>query len=343
MILVTGGTGLVGSHLLYQLTLENELVFAIYRKNSNLGAVRRVFSYYNSNFAELFKKIKWVEADITDIVSLENVFENITHVYHCAAFVSFNPKDYRTMRKTNIEGTSNVVNCCIAKKIQKLCFVSSIATMDKTVGKKLIDEDCEWNSNSPHNPYAITKYGAEMEVWRASQEGVPVVIVNPGVILGSGFWHLGTGKIFDKIYKGMPFYTEGVTGFVYVEDVIKTMLLLMEKTIENRRFVLVAENISFKEVFSLIANKFSKKPPRIKVTKFMSELVWRLGALKSFFFNLSPILTKHSAKSIHGSYYYSSEKIKTSFDFSFTSVEKSIQVICKQYLQDIVAKKNVAK
>ena len=334
MILVTGGTGLVGSHLLYWLSLENEKVRATYRKNSNLQAVKKVFSYYTLNFEEFFKKIEWVEADVTDIISLEKAFESITHVYHCAALVSFNPKDYKIMRKINIEGTSNIVNLCIANEIKKLCFVSSVATIDKTVGKELIDEDCEWSANSNNNSYAITKYGAEMEVWRASQEGVPVIIVNPGVILGTGFWHQGTGEIFAKVFKGMPFYTEGITGFVFVKDVAKLMLLLMKSDYENERYILVSENLSFKEVFTQIANRFSKKPPQIKVTKFMSEFVWRFESLKSFIFNKTPLLTKHSAKSIHSNYFYSSEKVKKALNYSFEPFEKTLKSICAIYINE---------
>jgi len=167
MILVTGGTGLVGAHLLYYLLLENDKVKAIHRKNSDLQAVKKVFSYYTKDFEAVFQKIEWVEADITDVYLLEKAFENITKVYHAAALVSFNPKDYKTMRKVNIEGTSNIVNLCIDKKVKKLCFVSSIATIDKTIKNNNIDEECEWNTETNNYGYAITKYGAEMEVWRA--------------------------------------------------------------------------------------------------------------------------------------------------------------------------------
>mgnify|MGYP000444878606 CR=1 FL=1 len=237
MILVTGGTGLVGAHLLYHLSLENDVVTAIHRENSNLQAVKKVFSYYTKDFEHLFNKIKWIEADITDICQLEIAFENITEVYHSAALVSFNPKDYKAMRKINIEGTTNIVNFCINKKVQKLCFVSSIATIEKSINNKVIDEEGEWNVEKNNYGYAITKYGAEMEVWRASQEGIDVVIVNPGVILGAGFWNTGSGALFPKIYKGLQFYTEGITGFVAVKDVVIIMIRLMNSTIKNKSII----------------------------------------------------------------------------------------------------------
>ena len=331
MILVTGGTGLVGAHLLYHLSLENDVITAIYRTNSNIQAVRRVFSYYTTNFEQLFNKINWVEADITDICQLEIAFESITEVYHSAALVSFNPKDYKAMRKINIEGTSNIVNLCIARKIQKLCFVSSIATIEKSINNKIIDEEGEWNVEKNNYGYGITKYGAEMEVWRASQEGIDVVIVNPGIILGAGFWNAGSGALFSKIYNGLQFYTEGITGFVDVKDVAIVMIRLMNSTIKNERYILVSENVSFKNVFNQIAINFDKKEPTIEVTKWLSEIAWRLDWVKSFITRKSPVLTKQSAQSIHKKHFYSSEKIKKELNFEFEPISKTVAEVCEFY------------
>jgi nucleoside-diphosphate-sugar epimerase len=333
MILVTGGTGLVGSHLLYHLALENDMIKAIYRKNSNINAVKKVFSYYSKNFEELFSKIVWVEADITDVFQLEIAFENITEVYHAAALVSFNTSDYKAMRKINIEGTYNIVNFCIEYQVKKLCYVSSIATLEKVGEATVITEENEWSSEKNNYGYAITKYGAEMEVWRASQEGVNVVIVNPGVILGAGFWHQGSGAIFSKIYKGFKFYSEGVTGFVSVTDVVKIMMQLMQSEIKNERYILVAENISFKEVFFTIASNFNKKVPSIKVTKLMSELTWRIAWLKTVFTKKPPLLSKQSAKSIHNKHYYTSAKIKTDLNYQFEPITTTIKHVCSLFLK----------
>jgi nucleoside-diphosphate-sugar epimerase len=328
MILVTGGTGLVGAHLLYHLSLENDVIKAIHRKKSDLNAVKNVFSFYSEDFEQLYAKINWVEADITDICQLEVAFENVTEVYHSAALVSFNPADYKAMRKINIEGTSNIVNFCIDYTIKKLCFVSSIATIEKSLGKKLITEENEWNIEKNNYGYAITKYGAEMEVWRASQENVDVVIVNPGVILGAGFWNNGSGAMFSKINKGMPFYSEGITGFVSVTDVVKTMMLLMKSTIKNERFILVSENVSFKTVFNEIATNLNKKLPSIKVTKLLSEIAWRLDWFKAIISKKQPILTRQSAKSMHNKHHYSSEKVRKALNFQFKPIIETIEEIC---------------
>ncbi|PQJ21713.1 NAD-dependent epimerase/dehydratase family protein [Tenacibaculum sp. SG-28] len=332
MILVTGGTGLVGAHLLYHLAKENDAIVAIYRTKNRLEKTANVFAYYTENFTALFNKIQWVQADITDIPSLELVFSfPIIQVYHCAALVSFNPDDYKQMRSVNICGTANIVNFCIHNSVKKLCFVSSIAAVGDAVEDKIITEENEWSDTDDNHGYAITKYGAEMEVWRASQEGIPVVIVNPGVILGSGFWEEGSGKLVRQVDKGLRFYTEGVTGFVSVKDVVKAMILLAESSVKNQRFILVSENLSFREVFSIIAEALGKQKPSIKIGSFVTSVFWRFDWVVSKLMNRQPILTKNSAKSVHNVNRYSSRKITEEINFIFTPVTKAIQEVCENY------------
>ena len=332
MILVTGGTGLVGSHLLYHLLLKNDSVKAIHQKTSDLNAVKKVFAYYSPDVESLYKRIDWVEASLNDIPELKIAFKDITHVYHCAAFVSFDPVDYIKMRKINIEGTTNIVNLCISNSIKKLCFVSSIATLEKDIKKEVIDETENWDKNIDKSGYSITKYGAEKEVWRASQEGIDVVIVNPGVILGSGFWDKGTGELFSKIKNGFPFYSEGITGFVDVIDVVQIMQKLMLSNVKNERFVLVSENISFKDLFFLIADEFKVKRPSFKVSKTWSEILWRLEKVKSTIFRSSPLITKHSSRSSQTKRFYSSNKIKKVLNINFNEIDKTVIRVCKNFI-----------
>ncbi|MDG2195161.1 MAG: SDR family oxidoreductase [Polaribacter sp.] len=333
MILVTGGTGLVGSHLLYHLTLENDVIRAIYRTKKSIEAVQKVFFYDADNGASLFSKIEWIQADITDVPSLEKAFEKVTFVYHAAALVSFDPLAYRTMRQVNIDGTANIVNFCIDKKVQKLCFVSSIAAVGESINSIEINEENEWVVGKNHSGYPITKYGAEMEVWRATQEGVDVVIVNPGIILGAGFWTSSSGKFFTQVAKGFRFYTEGITGFVGVTDVVTAMLQLMKSEVKNERFILVSENNSFKEVFSQIAEGLGKKKPTIKISKIVTAVLWRIDTIISKITKKTPLLTKENAKSLHEASFYSSEKIKKEINYSFEPIKEVIQKTCTLFLK----------
>ncbi len=331
MILVTGGTGLVGAHLLVALTKSNDKVRAIHRKNSNIDDVKRVFSYYFNDINPYFSKIEWVEADITDIPSLEKPFQGISYVYHCAAIISFHPKAYYKMRKVNIEGTANIVNLSIVQKVKKLCFVSSVAAVGKAIKNNLIDENCEWTVENSNYGYAITKHGAEMEVWRGTQEGLDAVIVNPGIIFGAGFFDSGSGSLFKTVNKGLKFYTEGVTGYVDVKDVVKAMQQLMDSNIKNERFLLVSQNLSFKEVFNLIAKGFDKKEPTVKVSKLMSEILWRFSSVITAITGKKPMLTKHSAQSIHKNNQFSNDKIKEAIGFDFIPVNETIKRVCKEF------------
>ncbi|MEN8879459.1 MAG: SDR family oxidoreductase [Polaribacter sp.] len=333
MILVTGGTGLVGSHLLYHLSVNNDKIRAIYRTEASLKRVKKVFSYYTSD-VKLFSKIKWFKADITDVPSMKPAFADIKYVFHCAALISFNPKDYREMRKVNIHGTAILVNLAIDAKVKKFCFVSSIAAVGDAMQGNLVDEECEWNKEQDNSGYSITKFGAEMEVWRASQEGVDVVIVNPGVILGSGFWNAGSGKLFTQVYNGFKYYTEGITGFVAVQDVVKPMIQLMQSSVKNERFILISENKSFKDVFFSIADAFGKKRPYKKVKTWQTEIAWRVSWIVSKVNGVSPLLTKHSAKSAHNITKYSSQKVIHAIDYQFEAIDTSIQRITRNYTKD---------
>ncbi|AQS94622.1 NAD-dependent epimerase [Polaribacter sp. BM10] len=330
MILVTGGTGLVGAHLLYHLIKNDKKIRAIYRSEEKIKAVEKVFSYYTDD-TSLITKIDWFKADITEVPAMIPAFKNIEKVYHCAAFISFNPKDYREMRKVNIHGTAIIVNLAIDAKVKKMCFVGSIASVGDALNGQLITEENEWNKEEDNSGYSITKFGAEMEVWRASQEGVEVVIVNPGVILGSGFWFAGSGKLFSQVYNGFKYYTEGITGFIGVKDVVKTMMFLMDSNIKNERFILVSENKTYKEVFFLIADAFGKKRPSIKIKRWQTSLLWRFASFLSFFTKKEPLLSKYSAKSAHEVSKYSSEKINRLLNFNFDKVDEIIKNVAKNY------------
>jgi dihydroflavonol-4-reductase len=321
MILVTGATGLVGSHLVLHLLEKNEKVRAIYRNSNSIAKTKSLFQLYNKE-AE-FGKIEWVLADITDVPSLELVFENINSVYHCAALISFDPKEENQLRKINIEGTANIVNFCLAKKIQKLCYVSSIAALgDLKEGETILNEESEWNSEKYHSDYAISKYGAEIEIWRGQQEGLEVVIVNPGVILGPGFWEAGSGILYPKVRDGLPFYTKGATGFISVNDVVKAMFQLMKKDVNGQRFILISENIGFETLLNTIAKSLDVKPPTVYAKPWMTGILWRLDWISSSLFFTKRKLSRAMAESLDRSDLISNEKVKLELDFEFENILK---------------------
>lgn len=328
MVLVTGGTGLVGSHLLLHLIENGESVRAIYRNLETIQKTKDLFSLYKKE--TLFEKISWIQADIIDVSSLEMAFENVDYVYHCAALISFDPKDEDALRKNNIEGTANIVNFCIAKNIKKLCFVSSIAALgDLKENEKIITEETEWNPEKPHSDYAISKYGAEMEIWRGQQEGLNSVIVNPGVILGPRIWKQGSGMLFKKIENGFPFYTKGISGFIAVTDVVKIAVMLMKSDIKNERFTLIAQNIVFQDLFNSIADALKVKRPSIYVSPLLTRFLWRIDWFISAIFRLKRKLDRATAQASYSKNHYSNEKITRVLGTEFLDIHQYINTISK--------------
>ena len=328
MILVTGGTGLVGCHLLYQLVLENKKINALHRKNSNIEVVKKVFSFYSQDYKSLFNKINWIEGDINDLSSLNNALKNITEVYHCAAFISFNKKDLEMMRKINIEGTANLVNCSIERKINKFCYVSTIAAVGER-NNPLIDEECEWKENN--NPYSETKHFAEMEVWRGIAEGLKAVIVNPGVIVGSGFWKRGSGAFITQVSRGMNYYPIGKTGFICVKDVVQIMIDLMKKNIFSNRFILVAENWKQKDFIYSICKNLNLEPPKKQASKSVMYLGLFVDLVRSKLLNKKRRFSRAIIKSGNSINEYSNQKIIKALNFKFSKVEDSIKETCKNF------------
>ena len=323
MILVTGATGLVGSHLLVQLLQENEEVKALFRSEKQLEKVKHVFGYHDQT--ALFDKINWVKGDITDIPSLEIAFENVTHVYHCAALISFDPSDEDKLRKINSEGTANVVNCCLDFGIKKLCHVSSIAALgNPKEHETTITEETEWNQEELHSDYAITKYGAEMEVWRGNQEGLDIIIVNPGVIFGFGFPNQGSDAIIQSVKRGQRFYTKGTIAIVSVNDVVKSMIALMNSSISGEKFIVVGENLSLEHFLLFVARTFGIKKPNIYANKTLTEIAWRMDWLYSFLTGNKRKFTKTLAHSAHNTTFVSNQKISEKIGFTFQKKEEYI-------------------
>ncbi|GAA4313311.1 NAD-dependent epimerase/dehydratase family protein [Pontixanthobacter gangjinensis] len=335
MILVTGGTGLVGAHLLFELAQKNEKLRAAIRATSDTRQVKKVFEYYcdKARAHQLFNRIEWVTADINDIPALDAAFKDINNVYHCAALISFDPSDEKKLRKINIEGTANIVNLCISHRVEKLCYVSSVAAIGSAKNSSSVDENTKWNPEEDHNDYAISKYGAEIEVWRGTQEGINTVIVNPGIIIGPGFWDSGSGKIFRRIDNGLKHHFPKVSGFVGVKDVVQVMTGLMESPVVNEKYILVSENISFEKVLKETAEYLEKPKPDYQLKKWMIALGWFFQKIGSWF-GAKREITRDSIQGLYEETYYDNSKIRNNMDFEFTPVSEVLKETAEIYRRD---------
>ena len=311
MIFVTGASGLVGSHLIQSLLSKGKKVRALYRQAVPVFAGA--------------EQCDWVKGDILDPIGLNEALEGVDYVYHCAAIVSFAPGAAAKMLHSNVEGTANVVNACLTQKVKKLIFVSSVAALGRIRETEAIDESMHWTPETSNSVYGQSKYLAELEVWRAMEEGLPMAIVNPVIILGAGDWNNGSSGIFKSAYNEFPWYTGGMSGFVDVLDVVDAMQLLMESDITGQRYVLSADNLAYRTLFNSIATAFNKRLPTKKVTPFLAGIVWRLEAIKGFFTGKAPLLTKETAATAQATVRFNNQKFLKAFpNFQYRKLEDTI-------------------
>jgi dihydroflavonol-4-reductase len=321
-VLVTGGTGFLGAYILKELVEKGYQVRAI-RRNSKLP------SFIS---ATVFEKVEWINGDLLNIPLLESAMANTDTVVHAAAKISFSANDRDELFKTNVEGTANIVNAALLNNVKRLVYVSSVAALGRTGNGDTVNEEKKWEDSKLNTNYAISKYYAEMEVWRGMGEGLPIIVVNPSTILGYGDWNTGSCAIFKNVFHEFSWYTNGVNGFVDVEDAAHATVLLMESSIENQRFILNGDNWSFRHLFNTIADSFGKKHPVKEATPFLAEVAWRMEKIKALFTGKSPLLTRESARVAQTKTYFDASKVlKALPGFQFTPLQQTIATACSKY------------
>lgn len=336
MILVTGATGILGRVIVLQLLKQGKSVVAAKRKSSNIEEVKDSYKFYTDTPDAFFDRIKWVDVDFDDTFSLENAIRGIEEVYHCAATVSFHPADQRKMYHTNIEGTKNLLFACEGSKVKKFCFVSSIAVLDGVNEKDETDENSDYNQKLDHSAYAVSKHFSEMEVWRAAAEGLNTVIVNPGIIIGSGNWTQSSGLLFQNLAR--PYTFSGGASYVDVRDVAKASIELMDNNVFNERFILISENKRYAEVASYVRKKIGLSAPKIIPSALLT-----VGRVLNFVFGwlFSPLrmVDKVNTESVTSMNNVSNDKIVKTLEFKFIPVNESIDFHLENYRTDKKSKK----
>ena len=321
-VLVTGGTGFIGAYIIKELVEKGYAVRAIRRSNK--------LPFFIS--PDILNKVEWVTSDVLDVISLDEAMNGVESVIHSAALVSFDKRERKQMYNTNVDGTANIVNLSLENGIKKLVHISSISALGRTSTGEHVNEEKKWVDGKLNSHYGISKNKAEMEVWRGMGEGLDAVIINPSTVLGFGNWHESSCAIFKNSYKGFPWYTKGVNGFVAVEDVARTAVLLMESNITEERFIINHENWEFKKLFDAIADGFGQKHPKWQATPFLSGIAWRMEKIKSALKNAKPLLTKETARIALSKTYWQNDKIlKALPGFSFMPLEPCILKTCKNY------------
>ena len=332
MVLVTGATGILGRVIVLELLKRGKTVRATKRKTSNLNEVKNSFKFYTENPDDFFNKIQWINVDFQDIISLQKALVGVEEVYHCAAKVSFHPKDEKKMYQTNIEGTKQLLYACENSSVKKFLFVSSIAVLDGFNENGELDEASDFNPKIDHSAYAVSKHFSEMEVWRASAEGLNTIIVNPGLIIGSGNWKESSGTLFTEFEKN-DYTFSGGTSYVDVRDVAKISIELMNQNAFGERFILVSESAKYEEVGNFIRQKLGKSP-----LKMLPKSVLKIGYYLNILFGwlISPLkmANKVNIQSVTEFNAISNQKIKEKLNYKFISVKESLAFHVENYKKD---------
>ena len=322
MILVTGGTGFLGSYIIKQLVEKGYAVRAI-RRSSKLP-------FWISK--EIIDTVEWMDGDVLDVVALQDAMEGVDTVIHSAAIVSFAKKDRKEMYQVNVEGTANVVNMALEKNVRRLIHISSVAALGRSENGGHVNEEKKWEESKANTHYGKSKFKAELQVWRGISEGLEAVIVNPSTILGYGDWSSSSCAIFKSIYYGFKWYTPGINGFVDVDDVARATILLLESTINEERYIVSGDSWSFQKLQNTIADGFEKKRPYKQTTPFLLSVAWRMEKLKSLFTGKKPLLTKESANVAQSKTWFDNDKILAVLPgFTFTPLEETINKACQLY------------
>jgi len=322
MVLVTGGTGFLGSYIIKQLVEKGYAVRAIRRSNKLPFWIPK----------EIFDKVEWIEGDVLDVVALDEAMEGVDTVIHSAAIVSFIKKERRNMYQVNVEGTANVVNIMLEKNIRRLVHISSVAALGRSAAGGHVNEERKWEESKVNTHYAKSKYKAELQVWRGIGEGLEAVILNPSTILGYGDWNNGSSAIFKNVLDEFKWYVSGINGFVDVEDAAKVAVLMMESNINEQRYIVNGDTWPFKKIQDTIADAFGKKRPGRHTTPLLMNVAWRLEKIKSFFTGKKPMLTQESSRVAQSKTWFENDKLlKALPGFSFTPLEETIKKACEKY------------
>lgn len=335
MILITGSTGILGGHLLVYLLEKGQKIRLTYREGSDREGLKKRVVFENPALETAWNTLEWVPAALDDIPQLELALDGVDTIYHCAGLVSFDPRDRDELLKVNWEGTQNLVNIALAKGIKTFCYASSVATIGGIT--KTVSEKDAWDP-ARTNVYATSKYLGEMEVWRGSQEGLNTVIVNPGVILGTGPWTGGSGRLVPAIANGLRYSIPGSSGFVGAWDVARCMIRLVQEEHFAQRYILVGNHLSYADLFAKIAAAFQEEgknrevAPAKQLKPWHLEILWRLDWLRAHLSGGQRKLSRDVARTLTRKREYDTTRIAKVLDFEFEPIDQLIKSSVRAYL-----------
>ena len=256
--MVTGATGFVGGNLARDLWNRGYEVRALIRPGSNTLTMDGT-------------GIRRVEGDILDRESLRLGMLGCDAVFHCAAVYTFWSRNPAGVRRTNVEGTVNVLESARDADVDRVVYTSTVSTIGIPEEGTLGDESSALTPHMLHGHYKQSKFEAEQEALRLAAEGVPVVVVNPTAPVGP--WDVKptpTGKIIlDFLRRRIPAYLATGLNLVDVADVSAGHILALERGEVGQRYILGNRNVTLKEMFLMLSGITGLPAPRLRLPYWM--------------------------------------------------------------------------
>jgi len=279
-ILVTGGSGYIGSAVVRELVTGKDKVKVLVRKTDDLCNIEGL-------------GLELVYGDITDFHSIKEALKGCDRVFHLAAIYAIWLPDPKMMYWVNVQGTKNVLEACLQKKIKKVVYTSSVAALGAHGKERPADESAQFNLWHTKDHYYLSKFRAEQAALDYSRRGLPVVIVNPTNPCGPrDMMPTPNGQLIINIINGkLPGYVDGGINVSDIDDTAKGHVLAMEKGKPGGKYVLGNTNVSVKEYFDMIAQVGGGKSPSIKIPRAVAVVSGYLYQLLAEITRKPPVTT----------------------------------------------------
>ena len=321
-VLVTGGTGFIGSNLAIALVKRGCCVRILRRPNSDLRAIGNA-------------EVEHVVGDVRDPHSLRRAVQGCDTVFHTAALISHWRKERPLMYETNILGTRNVANACLEAGVERFVYTSSVAAVGYEPDGRPADEHTRFNWHPFDIGYRISKYEAEQEVLRAVKLGLPAVIVNPSVVIGPRDIRFRGGRIILDIYKKRIFYyTDGGINIVYIDDIVRGHLEAAEKGRIGERYILCGENLSYKEIFTTTARIVNGIVPLFKLPTLGVKVVAAAAETGARLMNQRPWVSSELVAGMEIQNRFSCRKAERELSYSITPFKEAVEKTYSWYREN---------
>jgi dihydroflavonol-4-reductase len=328
MIAITGANGLLGNFILKKFISEKSSVIGLKRTNSDI-----------SRLDNLSQEVEWRDADITNSLALMDALKNIDTVIHTAAVVSFDPRAKERIFQTNVIGTQNVVNTCLALGISRLIFISSVAALGRKKGMAEINEENKWVDSDLNSDYAKSKYLAELEIYRGKEEGLSVSIVNPSVILSTANPNKSSAQIFKYVNDERLFFSDGHLNYVDARDVTDVVYKIYESKINGEKFIANAGSIDLKRLITKIAVRLEKKQPSIKIhPNLLMTAAW-LEEMRCKLTGTEALISRQSVKMSEEKFIYNNEKSINRLNIVYRPLDETLDWCCEYYQEAFTTNK----